>query len=65
MPEDAPAGCSTLGGGLGAYKGIEGPRAVVAVVGSAHVGGIVREWRQAEDLDRLSQLLKPQTGASS
>jgi len=36
---------------------VAGPRAVVAVVGSAHVGGIVREWSQAADLDRLSQLL--------
>lgn len=57
MPEGAPAGCVTPGGGLGTYRGVAGPRAVVAVVGSAHVGGIVREWSQAADLDRLSQLL--------
>jgi hypothetical protein len=61
MPGDAPAGCSKPGCGLGEYRGVAGPRAVVGVVGSAHVGGIVREWKQSQDLDRLSQLLNHET----
>ena len=39
---------------------MRGASTVVAVVGSAHVGGIVREWKRASDLKQLSELLKAQ-----
>ena len=62
MPRDATAGCSRFGGGLGEYKPVESPKAVVAVVGSAHVGGIIREWPEADDLSKLSELLGVSAG---
>ena len=57
MPSNAPAGVSQPGNGLGEFTPAKAPSAVVAVVGSAHVGGIVREWQAAQDASRLSELL--------
>lgn len=57
MPADSPTGLSTKGIGLGEYRAVEGPESVVAVVGSAHVGGIVREWQDIRDISGLSELL--------
>ena len=37
---------------------LKGVKSIVAVVGSAHVGGIQREWEGASDLQQLSLLLK-------
>ena len=58
MPKDAPEGCSVSGCGLGEYVPMKNASAVVGVVGSAHVGGIVREWQDAADQEKLSRLLK-------
>lgn len=64
MPAGAPLGCSQPGYGLGEYKPLKGASNVVAVVGSAHVAGIVREWQIASSIEQLSQLLKAQEQAS-
>ncbi len=51
------------GYGDGEYRPVGDPQTVVAVVGSAHVRGIVREWEwiegegQSECLQRLNELL--------
>ena len=37
------------GEGDGVYEPLAAPAAVVAVVGTAHVRGIIREWRRAAD----------------
>lgn len=56
MPQRAPEGCTVLGYGDGEYKAAAPIKAVVGVVGSAHVAGIVREWESAGNLDRLTEL---------
>eukprot|EP00983_Pelagomonas_calceolata_P082294 1155879-Pelagomonas_calceolata.AAC.12 len=43
----APEAAAPRGLGDGAYTPLKGARRVVAVVGTAHVKGIVREWPQA------------------
>ena len=58
MPADSPAGCSRSGCGLGEYMPIEDANSVVAIVGSAHVGGIRREWESASAVEDLSHLLE-------
>lgn len=40
-------GACTAGGGDGEYEPLAAPAAVVAVVGTAHVRGIIREWKKA------------------
>ena len=57
MPTDPPEGCSVSGCGLGQYEPVKTASAVVGIVGSAHVGGIVREWQNAADQEQLSRLL--------
>ncbi|KAF5825960.1 hypothetical protein DUNSADRAFT_5649 [Dunaliella salina] len=47
VPEGAPEAAAPRGLGDGAYTPLKGARRVVAVVGTAHVKGIVREWSQA------------------
>jgi len=47
VPEGAPEAAAPRGLGDGAYTPLKGARRVVAVVGTAHVKGIVREWPQA------------------
>lgn len=44
MAEGAPNKVAPTGKGDGAYKPIAGPRAVVAIIGSAHVRGMCQEW---------------------
>lgn len=46
VPEAAPAAAAPKGLGDGAYVPLKSARAVVGVVGSAHVRGMVREWEQ-------------------
>lgn len=60
MPTDAPTGCFQSGSGIGDLVPLRGASNVVAVVGSAHVGGLVRMWESASDLTHLSELLKAQ-----
>jgi hypothetical protein len=48
MPEgagDVPS--APKGAGDGAYAPLAAPRAVVAVVGSAHVRGMCRQWHES------------------
>lgn len=47
MPEQAPAQAAPAGLGDGAYKPLKGARAVVGVIGSAHVRGMIREWPES------------------
>jgi hypothetical protein len=47
MAPDAPARSSPSGLGDGAYVAGQPPRSVVAVLGSAHVRGICKQWPEA------------------
>ncbi|KAL6762267.1 hypothetical protein V8C86DRAFT_2518932 [Haematococcus lacustris] len=47
MPEWGNSLAAPVGLGDGAVQPVQGPRAVVCVVGSAHVRGMVREWDDA------------------
>jgi len=47
MPEGASASSVPAGGGDGAYSPLQGPSAVVAVVGSAHVRGMCKAWQDS------------------
>lgn len=47
MPEGATASSGPAGGGDGAYSPLQGPSAVVAVVGSAHVRGMCKAWQDS------------------
>ena len=51
MPEGEPFTACPVGEGEGTYKALKGPSAVVAVVGSAHVPGMVRELSRASKQD--------------
>ncbi len=62
MPTDLETALADVacprGDGDGVYEPLAAPAAVVAVVGTAHVRGIIREWRRASDgaeldVDRL------------
>ena len=57
MPSEAPEGVSSPGLGLGTYKGLSDVKNVVGVVGSAHVGGILREWESAAEQEKLTELI--------
>lgn len=47
MPEGASASSATTGFGDGPFKPLAGPSAVVGVVGSAHVKGMVKSWHES------------------
>jgi pheromone shutdown protein TraB len=47
MPQGDTAPSAPKGGGDGAYQPLAGPAAVVAVVGSAHVRGMAKAWRDS------------------
>lgn len=51
-----PRACPT-GAGAGQYQALPGPRAVVAVVGTAHVRGLIRQWQAAQGDVSLRSLL--------
>lgn len=57
VPEGATASSAPAGAGDGPYVPLAGPRAVVSVVGSAHVRGMVQRWQEslaaAGQLDEL------------
>lgn len=55
MGADGPAGISPLAEGDGQYQPLPGVGAVVAVVGTAHVRGIVRAWDNAQQDATLEQ----------
>lgn len=47
VPEGASANSAPSGFGDGPYKPLAGPAAVVGVVGSAHVKGMVKKWNES------------------
>ena len=57
MPEAGPEEAMPSGNGDGQYKPVQAPGTVVAVVGSAHVRGILREW-EAVARERYMQQLQ-------
>lgn len=56
MPEGGPEQATSSGNGEGEYKPEQAPKTLVAVVGSAHVRGILREWEKVSHKDCLQQL---------
>jgi len=56
--EGAPPRAATPGVGDGVYGPLQGPRAIVAVVGSAHVRGICRLWDDAQQRQDVNDLLE-------
>lgn len=47
MPEGPTANSAPQGAGDGAFTPLQGPAAVVAVVGSAHVRGMCKAWQDS------------------
>lgn len=45
MPVGGEPGACPLGAGAGQYTPLAGPRSVVVVVGTAHVRGMIRQWK--------------------
>jgi hypothetical protein len=58
VPEDAPLGSAPKGSGDGAFGPLEGVAAVVGVVGSAHVHGMVNEWQRHVGDVSVNELLR-------
>ncbi|CAL5220498.1 g2527 [Coccomyxa viridis] len=56
MPEGGPEEATPPGNGEGEYKPAQAPGKLVAVVGSAHVRGILREWEKVSHQEYLKQL---------
>ena len=66
MPEAGPEEATPSGNGDGQYKPVQAPGTVLAIVGSAHVRGILREWEAVARegyLQQLRGLLKPESEA--
>lgn len=57
MPVGGDPGPCPPGAGAGQYQALAGPNTVVAVVGTAHVRGMVREWEAAQADPALRPLL--------
>ncbi|EFN58262.1 hypothetical protein CHLNCDRAFT_57092 [Chlorella variabilis] len=57
MPQGGEPGACPVGQGAGQYAPLAGPRNVVAVVGTAHVRGMIREWVAAHRDASLRPLL--------
>ena len=57
MPVGGEPGACPPGAGAGQYEPQPGPRSVVAVVGTAHVRGMIREWAAAQADASLRPLL--------
>jgi hypothetical protein len=59
VPEGATASSAPAGAGDGPYVPLAGPAAVVAVVGSAHVRGMAKQWQDSlAAAGQLDELLK-------
>ncbi len=56
MPEGGPEEATPPGNGEGEYKPAQAPERMVAVVGSAHVRGILREWEKVSHQEYLKKL---------
>ena len=57
MPVGGEPGACPTGAGAGQYAPLAGPRTVVAVVGTAHVRGMIRDWTAAQRDPSLRSLL--------
>lgn len=57
MPDGGPAGSSWLGAGEGVYHPLERPQRVVALVGSAHVRGMLQHWDLPQDDSHMAAIL--------
>lgn len=57
MPVGGEPGACPPGVGAGQFAPLAGPQTVVAVVGTAHVRGMIREWRGAQADCSLKPLL--------
>jgi len=57
MCDSATEGAYTPECGDGVYEALPGPSAVVGVVGTAHIRGIIREWQKAQGDPSLDQYL--------
>lgn len=53
MPENGPRRSAPMGQGDGEYQPVKGVKSVVAVVGSAHVRGMIKEWERLEQLGNV------------
>ncbi|GMH40648.1 hypothetical protein BSKO_08552 [Bryopsis sp. KO-2023] len=49
MPGNGPRKAAPMGKGDGEYVPLQGPKSAVAIVGSAHVRGMVKEWERLEN----------------
>jgi hypothetical protein len=59
VPEGATASSAPAGSGDGPYVPLAAPTAVVSVVGSAHVRGMVKQWQESlAAAGQLDELLK-------
>lgn len=67
IPEGGPAAAAPPGYGDGEYQPAGSVSSVVAIVGTAHVRGIVREWERiggrADCLQALNGLLGVDSGS--
>ncbi|KAL4858448.1 TraB domain-containing protein [Chlorella vulgaris] len=57
MPVGGEAGACPPGAGAGQYQPLPGPKTVVAIVGTAHVRGMIRQWPAAQQDPSLKPLL--------
>jgi hypothetical protein len=57
MPVGGEPGACPPGAGAGQYRPLPGPQTVVAVVGTAHVRGMIRVWEAAQRDVSLRSLL--------
>ncbi len=57
MPVGGDQEACPPGAGAGQYAPLAGPRSVVAVVGTAHVRGMIRQWKAAQADAAIKPLL--------
>lgn len=59
VPEGATAASAPAGAGDGAFTPLAAPAAVVSVVGSAHVKGMIKQWQDSlAAAGQVEELLK-------
>lgn len=64
MPDGGTQGSAPAGLGDGAFEPLPGVASMVAVVGTAHVRGMIREWKACVANTDVTELLKVE-GSSS
>lgn len=58
VPRDAPTQAAPQGLGDGTYEPLPAPQAIVAVVGTAHVAGMLQKWRESLSDTSVTPLLQ-------